>query len=186
MFKRGQVYYVELPESKNGGSVQGKVRPCVIVSNEMNNKFSPTLNVVSLTSKKKDKKLPTHVDVSKEFGLDLDSKALCEQPFTVGVNDIKSELICTLPDAVMIMIDEALKIQLNIKNSPDVEFILDLIDDIAKTGAMIKKSDEDVKQVFEGNRTGLIKSLKKYCDRYSVDYKTYINIYNMQKKHVAA
>ena len=35
------------------GSIQGGIRPVVIISNSMNNKFSPTVNVLPVTSRAK-------------------------------------------------------------------------------------------------------------------------------------
>lgn len=50
------------------------VRPCVIVSNDMNNKFSNRINVVPLTTQAKNP-LPTHCVVSSSK---VSSFALCE------------------------------------------------------------------------------------------------------------
>lgn len=86
--KRGSILMVDLPLSN--GSVQGGVRPVVVVSNNKGNKFSPVLVVVPLTSKTK-KVMPTHYTVSpsSKNGLSARSTALCEQILTVGKDTIK-------------------------------------------------------------------------------------------------
>lgn len=60
-FHRGEIYHI-LPEDNETGSEQYSGRPAIIVSNEANNKFAPTLEVVYLTTKPK-KALPTHVSI---------------------------------------------------------------------------------------------------------------------------
>lgn len=79
MFYRGEIYYV-LPEGCEIGSEQHSGRLGIIVSNDQNNKYSSTLEVVYLTTKEK-KPLP--------------STAICEQVFTVDklrMNDYVGKL----------------------------------------------------------------------------------------------
>ena len=78
MFYRGEIYYV-LPEGCEIGSEQHSGRPGIIVSNDQNNKYSSTLEVVYLTTKEK-KPLPTHIHIETAR---LPSTAICEQVFTV-------------------------------------------------------------------------------------------------------
>lgn len=51
-FHRGEIYHI-LPEDNETGSEQYSGRPAIIVSNEANNKFAPTLEVVYLTTSRK-------------------------------------------------------------------------------------------------------------------------------------
>ena len=75
--KRGMVVIVNLPiQTEN--SIQGGERPCVIVSNNMGNRYSPNVTIIPLTSRSK-KDLPTHV-VIKSYN---NSIALGEQIMTV-------------------------------------------------------------------------------------------------------
>lgn len=78
MVYRGEVYYV-MPDGSEVGSEQHGGRPAIIVSNNQNNKNSPTVEIVFLTTQEK-KKLPTHVYISTA---QLPSTAICEQIFTV-------------------------------------------------------------------------------------------------------
>ena len=74
--KRGEVYLVDLGDTE--GSVQGGVRPAIILQNDIGNRFSPTTLICPLTSKKK-KNMPTHVTLPTTTGLAKESVALCEQ-----------------------------------------------------------------------------------------------------------
>jgi mRNA interferase MazF len=74
--KRGDIYYANLTGVLD--SEQGGTRPVVILQNDIGNKYSPTTVVVPLTSKNK-KKQVTHVQVSNESGLSVDSIAMTEQ-----------------------------------------------------------------------------------------------------------
>ena len=64
------------------GSMQGGLRPVVVVSNNMANRHSTVITVVPLSTKiNKKRNLPTHIFVSayKSEGLEQHSIALCEQ-----------------------------------------------------------------------------------------------------------
>lgn len=84
VIKRGDVIYVDLSGSQ--GSEQGKVRPCLVIQNDIGNKFSPTLIIVPIGHKKnRTKLLPTQVGITSsdiECGK-VDGIILCEQPRTV-------------------------------------------------------------------------------------------------------
>ena len=86
--KRGQIVMLDLPTVS--GSVQNGLRPCVIISNNKANKFSPNVIAVPLTSKSK-KDMPTHyaLQPSKVNGLKVTSTILAEQILTVSKNAIK-------------------------------------------------------------------------------------------------
>lgn len=74
---RGDIYYIE-PFTVTG-SEQKAGRPGLIVSNDANNKYSPNVEIVFLTSQEK-KPLPTHVPVMCR----VPSTALCENIQTVS------------------------------------------------------------------------------------------------------
>ena len=57
--RKFDIYYVDL--SPNIGSEQGGIRPCVIIQNDMGNKFSPTTLIAPCTTKRTKHKLPTHI-----------------------------------------------------------------------------------------------------------------------------
>jgi len=75
--KRGDIYFADLDPPT--GSEQGGTRPVLVVQNDVGNRFSPTVIVVPLTSRKK-AYIPTHVKISRTGKLRTDSIALAEHP----------------------------------------------------------------------------------------------------------
>lgn len=76
--KRGDIYYADL--NPVVGSEQGGTRPVLIISNDMGNKYSPTVIVAAITSRAYSKvRLPTHTQVTDFEGLDKESVVLLEQ-----------------------------------------------------------------------------------------------------------
>ena len=86
---RGSIVMAELPQGQ--GSVQGGLRPVLIVSNSASCKYSPVLICVPLTSNTNKKKLPTHALITpneKDNRLRRASVALCEQIITIAKDNI--------------------------------------------------------------------------------------------------
>ena len=85
---RGQIIMADLPCT--GTSIQTGLRPCVVISNNRANKFSPNVIVVPLTSRNK-KPLPTHYTMqpTRLNGLKVASTALAEQIITLSKTMIK-------------------------------------------------------------------------------------------------
>lgn len=78
------------------GSEQQNVRPSLIVSNNMNNRFSNTLIVCPITSRKK-KQLPTHYTITNDKYPFLQRKeniVLCEQIRCVSRDRLQMSLGC--------------------------------------------------------------------------------------------
>lgn len=107
--KRGEIYYIN-SYRKVEGSEQQANRPAIIVSNDMNNQFSATVEVVYLTTKPKSS-LPTHVSISSS---PRPSTALCEQVTTISVNRLQNLLGECSPEE-MNAIDRAMMISLGIE-----------------------------------------------------------------------
>ena len=86
---RGVIAMVELPQGQ--GSIQGGLRPCVIVSNSASCKYSPVVICVPLSSNINKKKLPTHAIIKpnpSDNRLKRASVALCEQIITITKDNI--------------------------------------------------------------------------------------------------
>ena len=81
--KYGQIWYIKTQESK--GSIQGGTRPVIIVSNDENNTYCSTVNVIPITTKNKNE-LPVHTFI---YSSPFKSTALAEQITTIN----KSELL---------------------------------------------------------------------------------------------
>lgn len=110
---RGDVFYATLT---GDGSIQYGIRPVIIVSNEMNNKHSPTVNVVPLTSKIGKKLLPVHVNIdpNEENGLKMCSVVLGEQLTIINKTSLKGKKIGCVSNSIMEKIQNAIQIQLGI------------------------------------------------------------------------
>lgn len=108
VFRRGDIYYVNRAGATTG-SEQTPGRPAIIVSNDMNNTYSSTIEVVYLTTQPK-KDLPTHVTIRSST---KQSIALCEQINSVDVSRI-GEFVSICTDQEMESVDTALMISLGI------------------------------------------------------------------------
>lgn len=113
---RGQVWFLIDPNApiEYQGSVQGKNRPWLVVSNNMCNQSSPTYTAVPMTTARKTN-LPTHVifDDGK-----VEQTILCEQIRTISASifcNSGSNYKYTLNDKTMREVDEALSVQLGLQ-----------------------------------------------------------------------
>jgi len=113
--KKGDLYFADL--SPVMGSEQGGVRPVLVVQNDIGNKFSPTIIVAAVTSKKNKADLPTHVEISADGnGLTKNSVILLEQLRTIDKIRLK-ERIGTIDKTRLPEVNEALSVSLGINNN---------------------------------------------------------------------
>jgi mRNA interferase MazF len=111
--KRGMVVSVDLNPVL--GSETGKVRPCVIVTNNAYNKnaYLPVLQVVPITEwNAKKERILTNVVIEKNKtnGLNKKSIADCLQTRPININSRLIKILGMVSDKVMANIDEALLI----------------------------------------------------------------------------
>lgn len=104
---RGDIFYIEPYPTE--GSEQRAGRPAIVVSNDMNNNYSSTVEIVYLTTQPKND-LPTHV-IIRSTG--RDSTALCEQITSVSKERF-GNYVCSLTDDELRRIEIALMISLAI------------------------------------------------------------------------
>ena len=98
------------------GSMQGGLRPVVVVSNNMANRHSTVITVVPLSTKiNKKRNLPTHVFVSayKSEGLEQHSIALCEQVTALDYDRI-IENMGKVDKDTLARITEAVQVQVGV------------------------------------------------------------------------
>ncbi len=108
---RGDIYYAKL--GKKVGSVQGKIRPVVVLQNNKGNKHSPTLIVATITSKSRKKRsLPTHVIFRME-DLPFESVVQLEQITTIDKKQLLN-FVNHMPEPAMKRVDEAIKVSLSL------------------------------------------------------------------------
>lgn len=84
--KRFDIYMYDF--GKENGSVQGGIRPVLIIQNDKLNKYSPTTLVAAITTVVKKEHLPSHVYLGQRFGLHKPSMVMFEQVKTVNQNDL--------------------------------------------------------------------------------------------------
>jgi mRNA interferase MazF len=109
--RRGMVIDVNLDPTK--GSETGKVRPCVVVTNDTYNERVPVIQVTPLTAwNEKKARILTNVDIqpSPKNGLTKRSVADCLQTRPVDYAERLVGIRGQLTDAEMRAIDEALRI----------------------------------------------------------------------------
>ncbi len=107
--KRGELYYADL--SPVVGSEQGGVRPVLVVQNDTGNKYSPTVIAAAVTSRIHKARLPTHIELPRDFGLAKDSVILLEQIRTIDKRRLMSR-IGELPASTMSRVNRAILISL--------------------------------------------------------------------------
>jgi mRNA interferase MazF len=114
-YHRGAVFYVDFGEP-DGTSKQAGLRPCVLISSETNNRFSPVVNVLTFSSsqRKQSKLLPVHIRfTAEETGMPRDCICLCEQPMTVSKTELQ-RYVTTLSAEQMERISEGIRCQLSL------------------------------------------------------------------------
>src|SRR3989344_7203103 len=80
--KRGEIVLANLEPVV--GSEQGRVRPVLIIQNDISNENSPTTIIAPITSKLYTKEYPTNIFIErKESKLDKDSTVLLNQIRTI-------------------------------------------------------------------------------------------------------
>lgn len=111
-FRRGYIFLANLEPIK--GSEQGGIRPCLIIQNNISNKYSPTIIIAAITAKKFTKEFPTNVELNKkESNLKKDSTILLNQIRTIDKSRIIKK-ISSLPNEIMFKVNLAIKISLDL------------------------------------------------------------------------
>ena len=108
--KKGEILLVNFEPIR--GSEQGRIRPALVVQNDILNKFSPLTIVLPITSRVYEKEFPTNVFISKkESPLDKDSTVLANQIRTIDKSRIIKKL-GSIDRLAMSKVDMAIKISL--------------------------------------------------------------------------
>ena len=105
IIRRGDIYYADLRPVV--GSEQGGIRPVLVVQNDVGNRHSPTVIVAAITSKMHKAKLPTHIELPKEYGIEKDSVILLEQVRTIDKSRLR-EKVCHLDQEMLLSVNRAL------------------------------------------------------------------------------
>lgn len=115
--RRGDVVLVDLPFPS--APEREKVRPAVIVQNDVGNRFSPNIIVVAISSQLPSRSYPTNLivrhgtDLHMGTGLDRDSVVQTETILTLSKRAIMQR-IGRFGDAAMKLIDGCLRVSLGL------------------------------------------------------------------------
>jgi mRNA interferase MazF len=113
---RGTVLLINLNPTK--GSETGKIRPCVIVTNDFYNEKTPIIQVVPLTAwNEKKAMIITNIviETSEQNGLTKTSIADCLQTRPIDYKERVVRILGKLSEETMNKIDIALKIIFDLK-----------------------------------------------------------------------
>ena len=152
---------IQSQNTQYDGSIQGKSRPYLIVSNDACNESSPVITVVPFTSKDK-KYLPTHVYVNL-YG--HKQTILCEQVRAFNKKNLESNgsyFISKIPDYIMKKVDRCLAIQLGLN-------VLDMAqNEIKQTQYQVETLSKLTKTMVQQNNSIELSS-EKQVDKSNID-----------------
>ena len=105
LIKRGMVFLLDMTGmgaigSEQGESVKGSLRPCVIIQNDIGNRFSPTVVVALITSKMTKAKIPTHIRLDREKMAEIDRA----MNISLGQLNVREEEVLKQVDEVKYLI----------------------------------------------------------------------------------
>ena len=106
---RGEICYYTFP--KIGGHIQYGTRPCIVVSNDMQNNSSEVVLVVPITSSNSKKNIPVHVRIKD--GNEVSGIVLCEQIISVQKYKLR-RLYKKIDNQTMDSINQSLQLELSI------------------------------------------------------------------------
>lgn len=112
--KRGEIYFIDIPKDENDKHKQWGYRPCVIISNDMNNKYCSRVQYIPMTSQQGKTKLPTHITL-KSTRMQKDTIALCECIDAIDKSYVK-EKVGRVSEEDLIGIEMGMLIQLYPQN----------------------------------------------------------------------
>lgn len=156
--RRGQVWFLVNPgaPAEYQGSVQGKNRPWLIVSNDKCNEHSPTFTAVPVTTQAK-KPLPVHVHFNDGK---LDQIILCEQLYTFPTTLLTTQgsyYKYALSSDLMEQVGDALAIQTGVElKIPNAERFWHSIEQLIKTRVKDALSCAKVEAIDVGKLSTLI------------------------------
>lgn len=110
--KRGNIYFVDFEPVR--GSEQGRVRPALVIQNDVGNEASSTTVVAAITSRLPSRRYPFHVWLPEDL-LPKPSIVMCEQLRTVSRERFISGAIAACSPELMREVDRALVRSLGIE-----------------------------------------------------------------------
>lgn len=116
MFKRGGIYAVNLPHAETH---QPEVCPCLVVSNNISNEYSPVVTIIpiSFTRLEKIYEFETFLP-SAGNGMGKDAKISSHILITIDKTNVIGERLGFINKALMAQVEKSLCLQLGIEETP--------------------------------------------------------------------
>jgi mRNA interferase MazF len=168
---RGQIWRADLSQFNVPG-VQGGKRPVIIVQNDIGNKYSPVVSVISGTTRFK-KDMKTHITLDEKCGLEEPTVFMAEQPQTISKQSLMF-YIGNVPKDMMNDLDKAISIQMGLHKF-DENYVLELIDDIMTVDRLFAANlglEEDYRK-----KVRRFKEIERYCQDYGYNGQYYLDRY---------
>lgn len=176
ILRRGDIVYVDLNKTVLETN-QGGIRPCVVIANNLCNKYSKSIQVIPFTSKLNKKKMPTHVLVKKNLlnGLEKDSIILVEAIDLISTSQIIN-IIGKLSDKEILQVEAKLKLQLSLEDKPNNRFnerrMLNRAKSLKELENYIDRQKNKPVDLLDILKSQVV-DLKDYCEEYNVDCSRY-------------
>lgn len=112
MFKRGGIYAVKLLQEGDGTP---ETCPCLVVSNNISNEFSPVVTIIPLSFRNLEKiyEFETFLPAAKT-GLGSDAKISSHIIITIDKTKVVGERLGFLSKSLMEQVEKALRLQLQL------------------------------------------------------------------------
>lgn len=185
---RGYIYMCDLGNGKD--SVQGGIRPVLVIKNKKGIDNGTILTIIPITSKiNKGINLPTHISIGVECGLSMDSELQVEQATTVSKSQLLFENNVTkeLELREIGQVSEIILKKVDIAYRKDNGFI-DLYfnkDKAFELCNLIANIDKIKSPMLIENKKDLYNRLQDYCEAYNKDCKWVIGCYNQESRKTA-
>ena len=116
MFKRGGIYAVKLPHAD---VQEPEVCPCLVVSNNISNEYSPVVTIIPLNFNHLEKiyDFETFLPASDD-GLERDAKISSHILITIDKANAVGERLGFISKSLMSQVDRTLCLQLGIEETP--------------------------------------------------------------------
>ena len=112
--KRGEIYWVDFEPAR--GSEQGRLRPALVIQNDVGNRYSPITIVIPLTSRVSEKPYPQNVLFEAGVaGLPKNSELVTNQIRAVDKSRVGDRL-GSVPDKLMEAVERAILLTLGMES----------------------------------------------------------------------
>jgi mRNA interferase MazF len=193
--KQYEIWQVDLGAGRH--SIQGGIRPFLVTSNELNNRYSPNISGCAITSQLGKSKLPIHVEIDnfEECGLKKKSVILAETLCPIDKKTQFKYKIGTVTEDIMEQVEQAIRIQ-NGRLKPKTPLerlpkymqdnIEEILDDIYTYEKALSKAKNKslIKNLLE-QREAFLWSLQKFCEDNKLNYRDYYKMYEKKEEKIA-